>query len=280
MRSWASVALALLVAIATIAGSAAWFERQTVGWGSAPQRRRIADDMVSIPAGVYTIGDTEARQVKLAAFRIDRHELTNRQFAQFVRATSYVTTAEREGSSWIYRGGDPDWSYVPGADWRHPLGPGSDIERAAEHPVVLVSWYDANAYARWAGKRLPTEAEWEVAARGGVPPRFEMTTHAAPTNANVWQGHWPQRNTLADGFFYTAPVGSFPPNRIGLYDMIGNAREWTADPYDAQQTLRVARGGSWFCSANYCGAYREGFRGKSPPDHAFNNVGFRCAISE
>ncbi len=253
--------------------------------------------MVLVSAGVYTIGDeTEEasgdappRRVPLVAFHIDRHEVTNRQFAEFVRTTSYVTTAEREGGAWIYRGGDADWSYARGADWRHPLGPGSDIERAWDHPVVLVSWHDANAYARWAGKRLPSEAEWEVAARGGVPPHFAPRhtlahllphSNAAPTNANVWQGRWPQRNALVDGFFYTAPVGSFAPNRIGLYDMIGNVWEWTAGAYDSQQTLRVARGGSWFCSANYCGAYREGFRGKSPPDHAFNNVGFRCAISE
>jgi formylglycine-generating enzyme required for sulfatase activity len=245
--------------------------------------------MVFVPAGVYTIGDESEeapadaprRRVQLAAFRIDRHEVTNRQFAEFVRATSYVTTAEREGAAWIYRAGDPDWSYVRGADWKHPLGPGSDTQRASDHPVVLVSWYDANAYAGWAGKRLPAEAEWEVAARGGVPPHFAPRRgNAAPVGANVWQGRWPQRNTLADGFFYTAPVGSFAPNRIGLYDMIGNVWEWTVDSYDSQQTLRVARGGSWFCSANYCSAYREGFRGKSPPDHAFNNVGFRCALSE
>jgi sulfatase modifying factor 1 len=282
MRAWVAVVGALVAAVATIAGSAAWFERNSVGWGSASPRTRIADDVVRVPGGTYTIGDESPRRVQLAAFRIDRHEVTNRQFAEFVRATSYVTAAEREGAAWIYRAGDPDFSYVRGADWRHPLGPGSDIARAWEHPVVLVSWYDANAYAAWAGKRLPSEAEWEVAARGGVPPRFDQRTHsvAAPTAANVWQGHWPERNTLADGFLYTAPVGSFAPNRIGLYDMIGNVWEWTADAYDSQQALRVARGGSWFCSSNYCSAYREGFRGKSPPDHAFNNVGFRCAVSE
>jgi formylglycine-generating enzyme len=295
MRAWGGAAAGFILAVATVGGTAAWFETRTVErsaaaivWGSAPPRNRIADDTVLVPAGVYTIGDESAeasgdaplRRVQLAAFRIDRHELTNRQFTQFVRARSYVTTAEREGGAWIYRGGDPDWSYVRGADWRHPLGPGSDIERAWDHPVVLVSWYDANAYAKWAGMRLPTEAEWEVAARGGVPPHFGHHAHSAPTIANVWQGHWPEHNTVADGFFYTAPVGSFAPNRIGLYDMIGNVWEWTADSYDSQGTLRVARGGSWFCSANYCGAYREGFRGKSPPDHAFNNVGFRCAVSE
>ncbi len=298
MRTWAGAVSAFLAAVATIAGGAVWFETRAldhsaaaIAWGSAARNKNIADEMVLVPGGVYTIGDESdqasrdapARRVRLEAFRIDRHEVTNRQFAEFVRATSYVTTAEREGGAWIYRGGETNWSYVGGADWRHPLGPGSDVERAWDHPVILVSWDDASAYARWAGKRLPTEAEWEVAARGGVPPRSAPHSAAVPTTVNIWQGRWPQRNSLADGFFYTAPVGSFPPNRIGLYDMIGNVWEWTADWYVDPRapanppTLRVARGGSWFCSKNYCGAYRAGFRGKSPPDHAFNNVGFRCA---
>lgn len=306
MRTWAAVAAAFVAAVATIAASAVWFEKgapdhsaASIRWGSAPPAHHFPDDMVLVPGGVYTIGDESseasgdapARSVKLAAFRIDRHEITNRQFADFVRATSFVTTAENEGAAWVYRGGAAEWSYARGADWRHPLGPGSDVERAWDHPVVLISWGDAAAYARWAGKRLPTEAEWEVAARGGVPPRFasSLVAHvmpnmtSAPATANVWQGRWPQRNALADGFFYTAPVGSFPPNRLGLSDMVGNVWEWTAGWYvdpgvrGTAPTLRVARGGSWFCSENYCAAYRAGFRGKSPPDHAFNNVGFRCA---
>jgi len=188
-----------------------------------------------------------------------------------VKATGYVTAAEREGGGWVFRGGERDWKYVPGANWRHPLGPSSSIQNAWQHPVVLVSWDDANAYARWAGRRLPTEAEWEIAARSG-----ESSLHRAP-DANYWQGEWPRRNLLIDRFFYTAPAGSFAPSPLGLYDMIGNVWEWTADRYDNVSDLRVAKGGSWFCSANYCAAYRAGFRGKSPQQRTFNNVGFRCA---
>lgn len=288
--------LALSVAaIATVTASAFWFEHQgavdvragSVAWGSSSPRV-LGDDMVAVRGGRYTIGDESPdssgdapfRSVAIESFAIDRHEVTNRQFAAFVHATGYVTTAEREGGAWIYRGGARDWTYQRSAGWRHPLGPGSTIEQAGEHPVVLVSWHDANAYARWAGKRLPAESEWEVAARAGqAPGAVPLRDPSRDHSANVWQGTWPRRNELTDGFFYPAPAGSFPPNAIGLYDMLGNVWEWTADAYDGDTNLRVARGGSWFCSSNYCAAYRPGFRGKSPPDHAFNNVGFRCVRS-
>ncbi len=281
------------------------------GWGGGPHNNRpvVPNDMVLVSAGEYVIGDDSPnptadappRRVRLDAFYIDRHEVTNREFAQFVDAAGYVTTAENKGGTWIYRGGERDWKYIRGANWRHPLGPGSSIENAMDHPVVLVSWHDAVAYAKWTGKRLPTETEWEVASRGGISVSLTGPDYRAPSgqsnpaedgSANVWQGYWPQKNELTDGFFYTAPVGSFAANSLGLYDMIGNVWEWTADWY-APDTYRVkeidhnpvgprtgrsrvARGGSWFCSPNYCSAYRPGFRGKSPPDHAFNNVGFRC----
>lgn len=290
------IAFALAAAIATILAAAFWFEHQqaidgsaaSIAWGSGPAGRLHGDDMVAMPGGTYVIGDESLhgdrdaprRRIELAPFAIDRHEVTNRQFAAFIRATGYLTTAEREGGAWIYRGGARDWVYQRGAGWRHPLGPGSNIDRAGEHPVVLVSWYDADAFARWARKRLPAESEWEVAARGGrAPAAVPLSDPPRDRSANVWQGTWPQRNTVTDGFFYTAPVGSFAANSVGLHDMLGNVWEWTADPYDAGATLRVARGGSWFCSSNYCSAYRPGFRGRSPPDHAFNNVGFRCARS-
>ncbi len=303
-------------------------------WGEGADREgTIADDMVRIAGGEYLLGDEDPsrkadappRRVALEPFMIDRHEVTNREFSAFVRATGHVTDAEEAGYGWVFRAGESDWQRVEGADWRHPLGPESGIEGLEEHPVVLVSWYDAGAYAGWAGKRLPTEAEWEVAARGGLVPSFPDDGGAPSTGhpsapgpsgnpsdhsgahassergdhvdardvpGNVWQGHWPDRNQLADGYYYTAPVGVFAANGYGARDMLGNVWEWCSDWYTEDATWsgvrrspqgpatgerRVARGGSWFCSPNYCSAYRPGFRGNSPPKGAFNNVGFRCA---
>lgn len=365
--NWQQSLLLLASALAALVVTAVWLERSeekvdssaaSIEWGGERAGAAPPVGMVFIEGGEYVIGDdwpdpaTDAppRRVRIESFYIDRHETTNREFERFVAETGHVTSAERAGGAWVYRGGESDWTYIEGANWRHPLGPGSSIERASEHPVVLVSWHDAVAYAHWAGKRLPTEAEWEVAARGGQAATFreqgdargplaknaslmmveEREMHEARVevarwkdeyggeaphpsagargahadgranpaedgSANVWQGRWPSRNALIDGYFYTAPVGTFEPNGYGLYDMIGNVWEWTADVYDThtvaggddeherlseadfEEARRVARGGSWFCSSNYCGAYRPGFRGKSPPASAFNNVGFRCA---
>jgi formylglycine-generating enzyme required for sulfatase activity len=298
--------------------------------------------MVLIPGGEFVMGNEGAyvdelpkHEVNMSSFYLDAHEITNAQFAEFVRATEYVTRAERDGHCWAYFSGETDWQYAVGTDWRHPQGPTSTIEDKMNHPVVCVSWEDASAYAAWAGKRLPTEAEWEYAARatssghfiantGGNGPdhshhmanaqtlaltdqspsskshaggshRVTSSSQAQETQieANVWEGHWPERNDLSDGFYYTAPAASFEANSWGIYDMLGNVWEWTADWYDstyytaspiadpqgpATGRNRVARGGSWFCSPNYCGAYSTHYRGASPPDHAFNNVGFRCAL--
>ena len=254
-------------------------------WVAAIPRSELPDDMVQVPGGAHRLGavdghepDAPPRTLRLAPFLLDRHEVTNRQFARFVAVTAYHTNAEREGGGWIYRRGAPDWQYVEGADWRHPLGPGSSIADGDAQPVVLVSWGDAEAYARWSGKRLPTEWEWEAAARAGGATSESAIAAAEAGRANVWQGRWPQRNLLTDRFFYAAPVGSFAADRLGLYDLIGNVWEWTASAYAVGDERRVARGGSWFCSRGYCSAYRPDFRGKSPPDHAFNNVGFRCAL--
>ncbi len=237
-----------------------------------------------------------AHRVVISPFYMDSTEVTNTEFASFVEATGYETDAEKRGSSWVYKKGLTDWEDIKGADWRHPLGPDSTIADKMSHPVVNVSWNDATAYARWAGKRLPTEAEWEYSARGGregeIYPWGNRLSPEGKPLANFWQGAWPANNKLEDGYYYTAPVASFAPNGYGLFDMIGNVWEWTADWYEEDYykhspakdprgpdsgELRVARGGSWFCSENYCGAYRVGFRGRSPQDASFNNVGFRCA---
>ena len=272
------------------------------GQGSTVKRDHPLGSMAYVPAGYYTLGDErpEARKdapfvgVRLSAFYIDRYQVTNQEFEAFIKATNYVTTAEEVGGGWVYKAGASDWAFTKGANWRHPLGPGSSITHAMDHPVVLVSWYDATAYAAWVGKRLPTESEWEVAARSGTTPgTIPIKNPNEDNSANMWQGHWPDYNTLKNGYYYTAPVGAFPATQWGLYDMLGNAWEWTMDWYTdniEERGLsepnptgppigekRVARGGSWFCSPNYCAAYYPGFRGKSPPNYAFNNVGFRCA---
>jgi formylglycine-generating enzyme len=247
----------------------------------------------------HEVGDDDERpvhRVTLRQFYLDATEVTNAEFARFAEATGYRTDAERKGSSWVFKKGETDWAAVDRADWRHPLGPDSTVTDRMNHPVVNVSWNDALAYAKWAAKRLPTEAEWEYAARGGrvgeVFPWGNQLKPEGKVRANFWQGTWPGDNKLEDGYYYTSPVASFQPNGFGLYDLIGNVWEWTADWYSETYyrrspskdppgpksgEMRVARGGSWFCSEGYCGAYRVGFRGKSPEDASFNNVGFRCA---
>jgi formylglycine-generating enzyme required for sulfatase activity len=293
-------------------------------------------EMAWIPGGSFWQGDDEfpdarpPRLVTVDGFWMDRTEVTNAQFARFVRATGYVTVAERRPDPKDFPGvplerlvpgsavfvppeHDVDlnnplswWQYVPGADWQHPEGPGTDLRGRDQHPVVHICYEDALAYARWVGKRLPTEAEWEYAARGGLD-RQPYVWGAEPTPggqwlANIWQGRFPRENLLLDGFGGTAPVASFPPNGYGLHDMAGNVWEWCSDwyrpdayaggpthnpagppdgydPAEPNQPKRVQRGGSFLCSENYCVRYRPGARGKGAPDSTGCHIGFRCARS-
>jgi formylglycine-generating enzyme len=299
------------------------------------------EGMVWIPGGAFWMGSDDGQpdehprhRVGVAGFWMDKTEVTNAQFARFVEATGYKTVAERvpdpkdlpdfeippEGlkpfsavfippkepvslqGPWE-EGHPPWWEAVFGADWRHPEGPGTNIDGKENHPVVHIAWEDAVAYAKWAGKRLPTEAEWEFAARGGLdgaefcwgddPPGAD-----GKWQANIWQGDFPIQNSKEDGYERTAPVGSFPPNGFGLFDMSGNVWEWCADWYrhdyyyhsprdnpkgpekgDPDQygkAERVRRGGSFLCCDQYCRRYVPSARDKNPPDNPACHTGFRC----
>jgi formylglycine-generating enzyme len=246
-------------------------------------------DTVAIPAGKL---DTGGVTVEVAAFRLDTTEVTNRRFAEFVAATGHVTDAERIGDSVVFRYGEERrdasrggaWELVAGASWRHPEGPGSDIASRMDHPVVHVSFDDALRFAEWAGKRLPTEAEWQWARTSGDP-------RIAPA-ANLWQGRFPDSDRGEDGFFGTAPVGSFPRDRNGAHDLAGNVWEWVATergsgPLAALHLARAGgeepgldhqiRGGSFLCARGQCEGYRADARQFKGRRDASNNVGFRCA---
>ena len=262
------------------------------------------DGMVLVSAGSFWMGSDDVhsypddgegppRAVELDAYWIDACAVTNDAFAAFVADTGYVTEAERYGWSFVFGGLLPDdfpptqavaqapwWRKVEGSSWRHPEGPHSSVESRRDHPVVHVSWNDAAAYAGWAGKRLPTEAEWEKAARGGLErmvfPWGDELVPDGEHRMNVWQGEFPQRNALEDGFLGTAPVRSFPANGLGLYEATGNVWEWTADRFDGRGSSRVQKGGSYLCHESYCRRYRVAARQSSTPDSSTGNVGFRC----
>ena len=304
--------------------------------------------MVWIPKGEFMMGgdnnqsspdEFPKHKVIVDGFWVDQTEVTNAQFSKFVKATNYVTTAERKPNweelkrelppgtikpddsllvpaSLVFFSPQMDitlndasqwWEWKRGADWQHPHGPGSDIIGKDNYPVVQVSWYDAQAYCKWAGKRLPTEAQWEYAARGGLsnniyPWGNEPVDHGKP-KCNSWQGNFPYKNTLKDKYFYTAPVGSYMPNGYALYDMAGNVWEWCSDyynnsyysavstpegvenpkgpvrSYDPDEPFarkRVIRGGSFLCNDGYCSGYRVARRMKSTEDSGLENLGFRC----
>jgi formylglycine-generating enzyme len=276
--------------------------------------------MVHIPGGTFTMGTDDgvgyaadgegpAHEVELEPFWIDAAAVSNERFARFVLATGYVTEAERFGWSFVFAGllpadflptrgveGAPWWRQVFGAQWRRPEGPHSSLDGRLDHPVVHVSWNDARAYCEWAGKRLPTEAEWERAARGGLEgKRFPWGDDETPGGhwlCNVWQGSFPMQNTQEDGWYSTAPVTAFPPNGFGLYNAVGNAWEWCADWFDpgfysvsprqdpagpATGSARVMRGGSYLCHPSYCYRFRVAARSSNTPDSSTGNLGFRCA---
>ncbi len=298
-----------------------------------------SDGMVWVPGGTFWMGcddcdmpDTQpVHLVAVDGFWMDRTPVTNAHFEQFVRATSYLTIAERRPDPKDYPGVDPSrlvagsavfippandvtlddatrwWRYVPGASWKHPEGPGSSIEGREDHPVVHVAWKDAVAYAQWAGKRLPTEAEFEFAARGGMDRnRYAWGNELKPDGkwaVNIWQGRFPSNNTLEDGYMGTSPVTAFPANGFGLYDVGGNVWQWCADwyrpdyfatllasgvarnpqgppdSYDPQEPgalKRVQKGGSFLCSDRYCSRYLVGSRGRGAVDSGGSNTGFRC----
>nr|WP_251046748.1 formylglycine-generating enzyme family protein [Arthrobacter sp. ISL-85] len=283
---------------------------------------RLHEEVI-IPAGEFAMGDafgegypndgeTPVHRVRLDAFRIDTTAVTSSMFAAFVEATGYRTEAEQYGTSAVFhlvaraRKGDilgtaagaPWWLNVRGADWAHPFGPSSQWTEAPDHPAVHVTWNDALAYCAWAGRRLPTEAEWEYAARGGLEGKRyawgDELTPAGQHRCNIWQGIFPTLNTNEDGHVATAPVKSFPPNGYGLYEVAGNVWEWCSDwmlpKYYAKAPTqnpqgptigrgRVMRGGSYLCHDSYCNRYRVAARNSNTPDSSSGNCGFRTAAT-
>jgi len=286
---------------------------------AAGGRSRHVIEQAWIPAGRFTMGDSSGdrnpadgevplHEVELDGFSIDATAVTNDDFAAFVEATGYVTEAESFEFSAVFRlavdaddvdilgvpPGTPWWCGVKGADWRHPHGRHSSIAELGDHPVVHVSWNDAIAYCDWTGRRLPTEAEWEYAARGGLEgrkyPWGDEEVDEGGWRANIFQGSFPSQNTLEDGFLTTAPVRTFAPNRYGLWQAVGNVWEWCQDWFDPHAyrrsealnpggpergQTRVLRGGSYLCHDSYCNRYRNAARSQNTPDSSMGNAGFR-----
>ena len=302
--------------------------------------------MVWIPGGTFTMGsdhhypeEAPAHVVRVNGFWIDRFTVTNQAFERFVAETGYVTQAERPADAADYPGARPEalapasavfkqpvrpvdmgnpygwWAYVRGANWRRPRGPASSIARLMNHPVVHIAYADAEAYATWAGRDLPTEAEWEFAARGGLEGRdFVWGDELTPGGrhmANTWQGEFPYRNRCGDGYRWTSPVGAFPANGYGLHDMAGNVWQWTSDWYqdhgrqdavgspccvaenprgaeldssydprtpEIRIPRKVTKGGSYLCAPNYCQRYRPAARLAQPVDTSTCHLGFRCVL--
>lgn len=296
--------------------------RETVPVAPAVTVSRTGTHLIAqaeVPAGTFVMGDSSGDRnaadgevplhgVTLVSFSIDTTPVTNADFRRFVDATGYRTEAEVFGDSAVFHlavhapeadvlgsgAGTPWWWSVRGADWRHPGGQGSSITDLDDHPVVHVSWNDAQAYCAWAGRRLPTEAEWEYASRGGLAERKypwgDDEVDAGGWRANIWQGEFPRTNTLEDGLLTTAPVRTFAPNGYGLWQTVGNVWEWCSDWFSprtyssaavtaplgpARGSARVLRGGSYLCHISYCNRYRNSARSQNTPDSSMGNAGFR-----
>lgn len=316
MKRWLVPALLVALAIALLAVAGVWLRggqdaARLAAAGPVQCLPSAADapphpGMVWVAGGTFTMGDTlypeerPLREIELDGFWMDRTEITNAQFAEFVAATNYVTIAERAVDTARHPDLPPDmqkpgavvfimpndvngtgdisqwWQYIPGANWRHPGGPDTSIEGREHFPVTAIAYEDALAYARWKGRALPTEAQWEWAARERQP-ELSMD-RAQPKEANTWQGLFPVINEAEDGFVGIAPVGCFEPNALGLHDMIGNLWEWTADEYESAPGARVIKGGSWLCAPNYCLRYRPGARQPQEEDLATTHLGFRTLL--
>jgi formylglycine-generating enzyme len=289
-----------------------------------PEKAPVAQapsTMVSLPGGTFLMGtdyvhgfpadgEGPVRPVSLSSFEMDSYPVTNKDFAAFVASTQYRTEAEQFGWSfvfWLHIPEDrfeelvedtvaqaPWWCKVSGAHWSQPEGPGSSIENRLNHPVVHVSWNDAQAYALWVSKSLPTEAQWEYAARGGLEQKLypwgDDLTPGGKHMSNIWQGRFPQQDTAQDGYSGTSPVDAFPPNNYGIYSVTGNVWEWCADWFALPATavklhnpdgpaggqVKVMKGGSFLCHASYCNRYRVAARTSNTPDSSASNIGFRC----
>jgi sulfatase modifying factor 1 len=330
-----------------VRSSAAGFQPTIENRESAP--RAAPKGMVWIPGGEFSMGANDPpdmddvgmkatldarpiHRVYVDGFYMDKTDVTNEQFSEFVRATHYVTVAERTPRAEDFPGAPPEnlvagsvvfsppdhpvslndhfqwWSYVKGTNWRHPGGPKTDLKGKENYPVVQIAYEDALAYAKWARKRLPTEAEWEFAARGGLAGKpFVWGDEFRPNGkwmANTHQGHFPNTDTGEDGFIGASPVAHYPPNRYGLYDMAGNVWQWTSDwyrpdfyqrlaslgtvarnphgpdtPFDPSEPKKVHRGGSYLCTDQYCSRYIVGTRGKGEISTGTNHLGFRCVMT-
>ncbi|MCD9024552.1 formylglycine-generating enzyme family protein [Cohnella silvisoli] len=270
--------------------------------------------MVLLPGGSFLMGTSDGegfpadgegpvREVVLRPFYIDPYAVSNEKFNQFVNESGYVTEAERYGWSFVFHlfvspetarrvtqspVQTPWWLVVEGANWRQPFGPDSNLDGRMDHPVIHVSWNDAQAYCEWAGRRLPTESEWEFAARGGlVQKRYPWGDELKPGGVhrcNIWQGKFPIKDNGSDGYKDTAPVHAYEPNGYGLYNVSGNVWEWCQNGFtvdhsavDPNEDTRVIRGGSYLCHRSYCNRYRVAARSKNTPDSSTGNIGFRCA---